>query len=259
VTRLTNSILTREEWPRFIKATMVAVKYGSWYVAVIDTSEGFALALPPYEPTSLVRMDRYSDVSTIETDERNGDAILVQLTKISKFDALSDRRVTTTWKSKEFVAPYPINLGAYQLLFKGDLRDAHDLALTDAQLAYNALRHAISPLDTLNLYPIGGEVSPIELEVAGLPVPEFEELVPPPTQPMGGEPLFLELDPNTVINVRFALIADGKEVYSRVVEDETVHKLPSGFKGTRFYATVTGNAEVQRIVMAETAKECRDA
>ena len=64
--------------------------------------------------------------------------------------------MTTTWKSKEFVAPYPINLGAFQVLYQPDVRDAHELALTDEQLAYNAERHIISPLDTLNLYPIGG-------------------------------------------------------------------------------------------------------
>lgn len=259
LTRLTNAVLTREEWPRFVTADMVAVKYGSWYVAVIGTSQGFALALPPYEPTSLVRMDRYQDVSSIEIDERNGDAILIQGTKISRFDALSDRRVTTMWRSKEFIAPYPVNMGAIQLLFQGDMRDEHGLALTDAQLAYNAERHVISPLDTLDLYPIGGEASAFELEVPGLPVPAFEELTPPPTQPIGGEPLFLELDPNTVISVRVALMVDGVERYAQLVTDENVRKLPSGYKGTRFYVTVTGNAEVQRIVLAETAKECRNA
>ena len=184
---------------------------------------------------------------------------MVQRTKISKFDAVSDRRVTTTWKSKEFIAPYPVNLGAYQVLHQPDVRDAHELALTDEQLAYNASRFPISPLDTLNLYPMGGETSPIELEVAGFPVPALDDLIRPPTQPMGGEPLFLELDPNSVVSLRFALTVDGRERYSRLITDETVHKLPSGFKGTRFYATVTGNAAVQRIVMAETAKECREA
>ena len=67
------------------------------------------------------------------------------------------------------------------------------------------------------------------------------------------------MDPNTLVSLRFALTVDGTERYSRILTDETVRKLPSGFKGTRFYATVTGNAAVQRIVMAETAKECRDA
>ena len=49
LTRLTNAVLTREEWPRFITADMVAVKYGSRYRGGDRHRRGFAFALPPYE------------------------------------------------------------------------------------------------------------------------------------------------------------------------------------------------------------------
>jgi hypothetical protein len=257
--RLTNQIFTREEWARFVTPDICAVKYGSWYLALMGTATGFALALPPYEPTSVVRMDRYTDVTTVETDERNGDAILMQNTTISMFDYLADRRLATTWTSKEYISPRPVNIGAYQVLFNVNREGDRDRELNDAQFAFNQERFSAGPLDTIGQYAIGG-VTPVEdLYVGQYPEPAEEQLRPPPLQPMGGEPLFGEVDKSGLTSLRFTMTADEVVRYSHAVEDEKVHKLPSGFKATRFRFTLDGNAEVQRIVAAETAKECRDA
>ena len=60
-------------------------------------------------------------------------------------------------------------------------------------------------------------------------------------------------------NDRFSLIADNNVRYTKIIADEKVHSLPEGYKATRFYLEVSGSALVQRLIVAETRRECRVA
>lgn len=252
-----NALLTREEFVAYDPLNIIASSYGSYYIAFFDSGRGFAVALPPYEPVAFVPLDRYSRVTGIETNPRNGDLIIMQSEQLSVFDAQKDQRFPTTWRSKEFINPKPINLGAVQILFKPANKEDDDDAqqlLLDAMDDYNADRFALGPLDGFNEYTINGEMSfppppDIPIILAGLP----------PIQPIGGEPLYDLLTLFTDVNLLFTLIADSKVRFSKVITDERVYSLPEGYKATRYYFELSGSAQAQRIVVAETRRECRNA
>jgi hypothetical protein len=200
-----------------------------------------------------VPLDRYSDVTGLDEDLRNGDLIVVQGAKASLFDADKDIRFQTTWRSKEWISPKPINLGAVQILFKKVSLEEINKDILAAANAYNLARFAEGELDNIGAYAIGGEIDI-----------NYEALDPilgglPPIQPLGGEPLYDFGRDEELFNVRFTLYADGDIIYSKIITDEKTHKLPAGNKYTRFYLEVAGSAEVQRIIVAETARECRVA
>jgi len=253
--RPTNPLLTREEFASYNPDVILAASYGSYYIAFYEGSRGFAVALPPYEPIQFVPLDRYAAVTGLDTDMRTGDLMVTQGSTVSLFDTQLDNRFPTTWRSKEFIHTKPINLGAVQILFKPieDPADAeaHD-ALLDAMADYNDARWADGPLDGFDMYPINGDLgvhAPVDPILAGLP----------PIQPIGGEPLYNLLGLFVTVATHFTLIADGVVRYAKVINDELVHSMPEGYKATRFYTEVSGSARVQRIVVAETRRECRNA
>jgi hypothetical protein len=246
--------MTRDEFAAYSPKNIVAASHGSYYIAFYQSSLGFAVALPPFEPISFMPLDRYSGVTAVDMDSQTGDCLITQGAAVSKFDALKDRRFPTTFRSKEFISPKPINLGAVQLLFKPDQsEDDSELMVLHAMEDYNAARFAAGPLDTFNLYPINGEAGTLWQTtnplLSGLP----------PIQPIGGEPLFDLAEIFGVDTTRFALLADNAARFVKVISDEKVHSMPEGYKATRFYFEVSGSAQIQRIVVAETRRECRQA
>lgn len=251
--RVTNALLTSEEWVRYSPSTILAGIYGSYYIAFYEPTQGVAIGLPPYEVVSFVPLDRYSNVTGVDTDARTGALYVLQSDTVYNFDQLYDVLFPTTWRSKEWITPQPVNMGAFQIIFKA-IQDAGQLdALLALMRGYNEARLAAGPLDVMDEYTLVGEM-PLTAPPA---VPEG--LFLPPIQPAGGEPLY-DLDYYARgASMRFTLIVDGEVRYTKLISDEKVHKLPSGFKGTRFYFELSGSAYVQRVVVAETAKECADA
>lgn len=251
--RPTNPLLTREEFAAYNPDVILAASYGSYYIAFYDESRGFAVALPPYEPIQFVPLDRYAGVTGLDTDMRTGDLMVAQGSAVSLFDAQPDNRFPTTWRSKEFIHTAPINLGAVQLLFKPDADDDEEQdTIVAAMTAYNAARYALGPLDGFDMYPFNGSLptaEPVDPILAGIP----------PMQPLGGEPLYDLLGLFRAVSTHFTLIADNKVRFSKVINDEEVHSMPEGYKATRFYVEVSGSARAQRIIVAETRRECRNA
>jgi hypothetical protein len=254
--RPTNPLLTREEFVVYQPDVIMAAAYGSYYIAFYETGRGFSIALPPYEPVSFVPLDRYSGVTGVDTDARTGDLFIIQDARVSQFDMLADSRFATTWRSKEFINPKPVNLGAVQLLHKSkDATGAEERAILDAMTDYNDARWLVpGPLDAFDMYPIGGEA--VFPDVATLD-PVLNGL--PPIQPLGGEPLYDLLAMSATDAMHFTLIADGVVRFTKVIADELVHSMPEGYKATRYYLELSGAAQTQRMIVAETRRECRDA
>jgi len=251
LTRPTNALLTREEFIAYFPEAIFAASYGSYYIAFYEPSRGFAIALPPFEPISFMPLDRYFGVTGLDTDPRSGDLMVIQDDLISKFDARLDARFSTTFRSKEFIHTKPLNLGAVQILFK-QVENEDDLdQLLLAMQAYNDSRMAFGPLDVFDGYDFNRQISRPDV------IPALSGL--PPIQPIGGEPLYDTTALFSFNNIQFTLLTDGQVKYTKIITDEKVHSLPEGYKATRFYLEVSGSAEVQRIIVAETRRECKIA
>jgi hypothetical protein len=249
--RPTNVLLIKEDWVKLHPENFVAAIHGSHYIAFFDASNGLAIALPPYEPVSLVRLDRYDRVSGVETDVRSGDLMVITGDAVWKFDAVASARFATTWRSKQFVLAAPTNFGAYQIIFDRGALTEQIIKLVDAMSVYNAaVFDTVRPLNVLN-----GEVLN---KVVPYTVPA-DIGIAPPQSPQGGQAMYDIAAMLAQIGVRFTLMADGAVIYTRLITDETVHKLPSGMKYTKVYFELASAVDVQRVIVAETARECRSA
>lgn len=249
--RPTNALLIKEDWEKLNPGTFIAATSGSHYIAFYDASNGIAVALPPYEPTSLVRLDRYDEVTGVDTDLRSGEMYTVTGDRVWRFDALSSARFATTWRSKQFILAAPTNMGAFQIVFDQSTLTETIAKLVAEMTAYNLATFAtLRPLNVLN-GSVLNKTQPFTIP------PNIT--VPPPMAPLGGQALYDIEAILASIGVRFTVIADGQIIHSELVTDETVHKLPSGYKYTKLYLELSAAVDVQRVIVAETARELRAA
>lgn len=77
-----------------------------------------------------------------------------------------------------------------------------------------------------------------------------------PKQPVGGSPLFDLFVPGD--GVRLRVYNRQELVYSALINDEEMVRLPSGFKSDVWQVEVVGNARLFAIHMAETGKELKN-
>lgn len=250
IAKLTNDIVTQEEWATFNPAQLVSVKHGPWYIGFTTPSTGISIALPPYEPVSIVNLDRYDNVTAIDVDDRDGSVLVVQGGKVGLFDQVQDRRFAVTFRSKQFVSEKPINMGAIQIRFVGNPETDAQKDMRTAAIAYNSARFAQRDFETIGGYLIDGD------DRSDHPIPAFPLQPPPPGRALGGEPLYDINALSGATQMRVTVTGDEMVRYSRVITDEKVHKMPSGYKASRWQIELSGSAELMRVVMAETAKEC---
>ena len=250
--RPTLATLTNEEWATFAPSGLRAQMYGPWYIGFSDASRGLAIPLPPMGDASVSILDRYDGISGIETDDRTGDVFVIAHNTVSQFDAQPGRRFAVTWRSKRFMTPRPINLGAIQVYFTGlDDKDTdEEEALQAAANAYNEIRMAQGPLEAIGLSVIGTGITP----AGALPIDP--RIAPAPIANVGGGPLFRVGEWIGELAVRATVIGNNAVRYSRLLTDSKVHKLPSGYKATEWFVELSGRGEVQKMVVAETGKEC---
>lgn len=135
-----------------------------------------------------------------------------------------------TWKSKTFTFPKPTNLGAIKVLSSKGLT-TEELAQIQAQI--DAIILANEALFSTGLE---GEVNSSALGSGTL---NGDLLVTPPS-----------LDQNIAINIYGDGVLRGSVDQLNVIE-----RLPSGYKATDFYIEIIGNAQIDQVESATTAKE----
>lgn len=253
IDRPTAGVVTNEEWAVYQPGSLIAQMYGPWYVAFHEPSRGLALPLPPLGDASITVLDRYDGISGIEIDDRSGDVLVISRNIVSRFDALSGRRFAVTWRSKRFITPKPVNFGAIQIYFiAANQDDAANQRLQDLADAYNVVRMTQGPLEALGLSCLGiGVILPGALPIA-------PEIAPAPVSSIGGGPLFQAGEWLGEMTVRATIIADNVVRYSKLLTASTVYKLPSGYKATEWFVELSGRAEIEKMVVAETGKECAE-
>ncbi|NJN35948.1 MAG: hypothetical protein HC794_01485 [Nitrospiraceae bacterium] len=243
---VTQDLLTREEWfSRYSPSTIFAAAYGLQYIAFYTDSAGFVFN-PTEQSTRLIELDRFNDVEGIEADRYNGTVYLIYQDRVWEFDPEGAERVFWRWKSKEFHLPKHVNFGAAKI--KADFGDVDVSADVEEYYGpYNVARFAAGPLDTLNGHALHG------VQGAGR-VANWTE--PESRQPLGGSPLYdlnaLSLDQSAV---RFIVYADGVEVFDKIVTNDRMVRLPSGFKKDVWQFEMISSTVVYSVSIAETGRE----
>lgn len=108
-TLVTKEILTKKEWASYAPSGIHAYLYDGMYVGFYNSAAGFVFnpATGDFTTLNFYATAGYSDPNT-------GDLYLVVSGVIYKFDA-GATRMTYTWKSKPFQAPYPVNMAVAQV------------------------------------------------------------------------------------------------------------------------------------------------
>ena len=234
-------LFTKEEWVRQFSPTQIfAAPLGLEYVGFDSESSGFVYR-PADQFAKLTRLDRFDNIDGIDADPYSGALYLIKENKILEWDPPESEPLYYTWKSKEFVTPAPVNFGAAKIKFENEVVDVSS-DLEDYYGAYNVQRLS-SPLGAIGRVPIA-------LARVQAPVGWAETMA---RSPIGG-PVLYPLSP-PVPGVRLTVYVKDEIIYSNVVYDEGLIRLPAGFKSDVWQFELVSNTTVYSLVVAETPKE----
>jgi hypothetical protein len=250
---VTQQLFTREEWQELFSPTTVnAAPYGLQYIAFDTTAEGFIFS-PAEQLAPLSSLDRFTNVTTIQTDAYSGDVYLVQNNQVRLWDPPGALPYSFTWISKEFDLPDPVNFGVIRVKFVANPQNIQLSQLAD-YTTFNAGRIA-KPLNPYNWCSFNGTRT---VPVTGYTQPQIK-------QPIGGSPLFningLQNTPSAVTVTIYArdLDSNWNVQYQQTITDERIHKLPAGYKSDCWQVELVGNNNVYSVTLAENGLELKKA
>jgi hypothetical protein len=258
VQTITQDIVTKAEWDEFSPTTIYASQLGLQYIAFNSPSFGFIF--DPQNPMSrLVELDNFSNVEGIETDRYTGNVQLLAEDRVWNWDPETSDRLQWRWQSKQYQYPKPMNFGAARLLF--DIGEqSQSLPIETVYRPYNealftavtALPGTLARLNTLGGVALGG--TPAQPQLGLVPTSTLVET----HQPLGGSLLynlaFLQFRTLSV-RVRINVQAKGKPkkwIFDKQIVDESIFRLPTGFKSDLWQFELTGNTTVYSLQIAET-------
>lgn len=232
---------TKDEWELLNPETMIcASAYGRLYVLYTNADDlqtlmvFDGLLLTSVDGNSIAASELYADVSS-------GELYITKADGISLWDDPLEAPLDGSWRSKDFVFPKPINLGAgkveFDIAIDPSIRTAI-LALIASITAANALLLPTpgNPLTATLSDALGGAFADDDycgVEISGC------ALTDPPDTPAE----------NTVT---LSLFSGDTLLASKVVTSTDVFRLPSGYKKDVFSVQVTSQCVVKEVRLAET-------
>jgi hypothetical protein len=247
---ITTDVLTKEEWEDYSPRNIFAAPLGLQYIAF--NANNFGFVFNPTEPkTKLIEIDFFDQVTSVTTDKYTGNVYILRAGRVFEWDPNSEERLFWQWRSKEFHLPKPVNFGAVKIKFvtqaqafvPDDTNSAYLQTFNDARIAY--------PLNTLNMRPLGRAM---KRDVSDMYLTWTE------TQnrgPLGGSELYNfspALNSQPAIT-RFRAWAGGELIYDNAIVDESIMRLPTGFKRDVWQFELASNSNVFSVQIAETGKE----
>lgn len=245
VTNATKNIMTQDEWQlRYFPSLQTGARWQDYYVAFYVLDDGLMFA-PSDAQSAFSTLDTHWPNQSIQTDVFDGDLYMALDKKIYIWNPPDGVPVTYQWRSKEYLTPKPVNLGAYQLNGEGAALPA--AAIEDLE-AYNAARLAF-PLNTYNQHTYTGTGPAYNL------FPDFGNN----KMPLGAGPLVAGVGgvggDFGSSSLSLKLFADSVLKYSAAVPNQDQHRLPAGYKQDKFWVELEGSVNVKSLRVAETGKE----
>lgn len=258
---ITQDILTKEEWVNYSPSTIFAAQLGLQYIAFYTSTTGFVFD-PTEQTAKLIELEGFSGVDGMETDRYSGNVLLLQDDRAFEWDPVSSERLAWRWQSKLLQSPEPMNFGAFRLNFNVGSEDV----TTDIEGyygVYNTALFAAAPdgtltppltqsrgLATLNGAAINGSPAQAIGLVAGWAEPETR-------QPLGGSllyPITAMGFQTLAVRIQIKVGPDGTVKYDKVIYDEDIHRLPTGFKSDLWQFNFTGNTDLYSFQVATTPR-----
>ena len=235
ISMFTEPFFTRDEWDGLNPDSMVfEAANGRVYVG--------------YEPDSGVRKvlvfdgqmltDLAIDCQELYADPATGDLYVADATGIRLFDDPTEVVLTGNWKSKEYVFPAPVNLGAAKIDYVVAVSASQQAAQLAAIAAATATNTAILLAGNAN-----GSLNSSQINEKVL---HGSDLVDVPSAPAT----------NTIT---FNLYTGDTLKVSRVVDSTRAFRLPAGYKADAYSIEIISQCEIKEIRVAETTDALRKA
>lgn len=238
VSLMTEQLFTQEDWEAYTPYTALAVfydeRYHYWYGGA-DDEKGFVFdKTMPGSPLTATRLNAKAAVARPDT----GSLYIVTGGEIKQFDADPANFYRFTWKSRAFLLPHPVNFGYAEVHlsdYASSYEDEAEAIAANNDAAWNGTVTNAAPLwsGAWNDH----EINTWEVNGSGL---------------LGG----VSVDKR---GATFQVYAGGELKYSKYIQEDSVLRLPGGFKSDTWEIKVSGNLGVRRVVLANTAKELATA
>ena len=235
---ITLPIMTIEHWDKTYKSTsLIGAKYDDRYVA-LNGQTGFIYDFKA-QKEAFTSLSFTYNIEGIYSEELSGKLYMNYNNGVYQFDP-SDTNITPyTWKSKEFVAPKPLNFGAIQVRYK--LPDV--LSGSDPNLIAEVTSQNVAlgqPLATLGNNTLGFR---------------YDKTISyrPYRGVLGGSGLF-PLSELANVSAQFLLevYANGTLKHTQTTLQSEPFHLPSGYKADIWQFRVVSNVDIQSIDIAES-------
>jgi hypothetical protein len=228
VSVMTDIFFTKDEWLEYNPETIITtLAYGRIYLSFTRDDDSQAMLIIDSElmvTTDIVASELY-------TDESTGELYITDEDGIKAWDSIEAFPLTGDWRSKDYVLPKPVNIGAAKIDFDPAI-DEEDQAMLqeiiDAIIASNtAILSTGNAKGAINAKRYNqGIVNGSNIEQAPL------------------------LPPSNVIT--FILRSGETVIVTRTVTDTKAFRLPAGYKSDVYSVEVIGQTLIREIRFAET-------
>lgn len=118
-------LVTRNQWlTQFFGSQLIAARHRSQYVALNQTGQGFFIDYAEVQRRGLVNFNVFAQATSIWTDVYTGDALMLVDKKVMRWDSPNTVPLSYQWRSKRWLLPDPIELGACQVFLDPSVEDA---------------------------------------------------------------------------------------------------------------------------------------
>lgn len=233
---VTQDLYTADEWKLINPETLVAAAYNGRYYGIYTRSDGGNQMIILDRTEGVILLEADVTANAIYADLLDGNLYVANVTDIQKWDGDDGHKLIFDWLSKEFMLPYPMNLGAAKVEADFAQSPAEILsrqAAYDAEIAANAAFIAAGE--------IGGEINAEDLcalIVNGSNIPYPPEL---------------EYE-----SLQFTLYDGDTVILAQQITDNSAFVLPSEYKTDTVSVRLSGNVIVKSVKVAETMIGLKD-
>lgn len=228
----TSVLFGPEEWNRVVPSTTKLAFDGT--KIYLSTESGVVYIFNTVEGGALTTTNQVVD--GMYADETTGDLFFTFAKKVYVLESFTSAPLTTDWWSRENVLPFPVNFGAVKIEI--DANYAIDAAAAILQEQADAIASNVTKISA-----IGGR--------GGLGARVVN------AQPINGS--LLDPIPTSTVSVSFSLYAKEQLIYTGVLQNGIVARLPAGYKSDTFSVRLQANTQVKAVTLADTPGNLRNA
>ena len=231
---LTQRYFRKDDWAFYKPENMVCeFANGYIYIATIDANGVRKVLVMDSDDLVIADVETYE----LYTDKSTGKLYASTATNISEWDSSAAVPLQGSWKSKIFMYPKPVNLGAAKIEFDLSIDPDARQAIINQIASIKTFNDAVVATGILkagyNAFMYNGR------SVNGSLLKKFPDL--PPSN-----------------EITFTLFYDGKVYFARVVKDNKAFKLPAGKKSDTIEIQISSQCGINEIRIAETMEGLKE-